>query len=126
MLSLALEDLYMITLDNNHLDQPSVAAAVAQLQVDGVVRYVKASQIHELHQAGGNTSEPNDPRYKSGEQYGLKLINMPQAWTLQKGALGVTVAIIDSGFDPTHEDSPSSIREVTILPTATRILRRMA
>ena len=105
---MALDDLYMVTLNPNKQDKASVAAAVAQLKLDGVVRFVKASPRYVAHKASGsNTAEPNDPRYKTGEQYGLKLINMPQAWTLQKGSLATTVAVIDSGFEPTHEDAPN-------------------
>lgn len=45
---------------------------------------------------------PNDPRYR--EQWHLPLMNMPQAWDIERGADDVVVAVIDSGVDTTHPD----------------------
>ncbi len=47
-------------------------------------------------------STPNDPRYR--EQWHLSLLNMPQAWDLEKGQDTVIIAILDSGCDITHPD----------------------
>src|SRR5262249_15220622 len=66
------------------------------------VRWVGPNRIFRLRAAA--TSEPNDPRYQSGEQWGLKMINMPEAWYLQKGGPNNNVAVIDSGGLPAHED----------------------
>lgn len=45
---------------------------------------------------------PNDPRYR--EQWHLPLMNMPQAWDIEKGSANVVVAVIDTGVDTTHPD----------------------
>lgn len=44
---------------------------------------------------------PNDPKYSSA--WHLPKIGTPSAWDISQGA-GVTVAILDSGVDPTHPD----------------------
>ena len=105
---LLLDDCYHLTLDGAHQDQGSTANAVAQLALDPVVRSVRPPIAFQPQQTNStSTQEPNDPFYKNGSQHGLAQINMPRAWALQKGAPGVTVAIIDSGFDPQHEDKPT-------------------
>ena len=47
---------------------------------------------------------PNDPRYASGEQYGLQKIGAPAAWDASTGSPAVVVAVIDTGIKYTHED----------------------
>ncbi|MFH0816380.1 MAG: S8 family serine peptidase [Methanobacteriota archaeon] len=51
---------------------------------------------------------PNDPRY-STDQWGLKRINVPEAWDKTRGNEQVVVAIMDSGIDYTHEDLTSNM-----------------
>lgn len=46
-------------------------------------------------------SAPNDPLFK--QQWGLRRIGAPTAWTTAQGA-GITIAIVDTGVDKTHED----------------------
>lgn len=50
--------------------------------------------------------EPNDTYYK--QQWELSDLNIPQAWQISKGSSDIKVAILDSGFDRTHEDFNSS------------------
>ncbi len=45
---------------------------------------------------------PNDPQYSS--QWHLPKIAAPTAWLTTKGSTSVTIAILDSGVDPTHPD----------------------
>ncbi len=48
---------------------------------------------------------PNDPYYTNGNQWGLDSIKAPSAWgELPSGASGVTVAVLDMGFNVTHKD----------------------
>ena len=49
---------------------------------------------------------PNDPDFNSpaNELWGLKKIDAPKAWDLQKGSKDVVVAIVDTGVDYTHPD----------------------
>ena len=45
---------------------------------------------------------PNDPRYP--EQWHYELINMPDAWNLEKGKDTVIVAVVDDGISTSHPD----------------------
>ena len=48
------------------------------------------------------TVKPNDPMFH--DQWALKLINAPVAWSQTKGSSLMKIAVIDSGFDLNHED----------------------
>ena len=99
---LLLADCYKVILPANAQTDVATTDAVAKLKGQGGVRWVDANRYLYPTQSAA-TSEPNDPRYKSGEMWGLKMIKMPQAWALQKGG-NVVAAVVDSGFAPTHED----------------------
>ena len=45
---------------------------------------------------------PTDPLVE--HQWALSQLRLPQAWAITRGAPAVTVALIDSGLDVTHED----------------------
>jgi len=104
---LRLADCYKLVLPPVKRVVKDTLDAVAALKADPRVKHVGPNRLFYSTQATGGevpVTEPNDPRYKSGEMWGLKMINMPQAWVLQKGALDVNAAVIDTGGDPTHED----------------------
>ena len=48
--------------------------------------------------------EPNDPRYVSGELWGLAAIRAPEAWDATTGSTDVYVAVADTGIYAAHED----------------------
>ena len=98
---LLLADCYKLVLPVSQTLDNDTLAGVSVLKMEADVRNVKANPFYSKDQT---KTEPNDPRYKSGEQYSLQLGNLPLAWTLQKGSAVVNVAVIDSGFQPTHED----------------------
>jgi hypothetical protein len=104
---LMLKDTYVLELPAAKRTDQDTAAAAAILKADPRVKWAGASPLYHVLQSAGTAPkvEPNDPRYRSGEQWNLKLINMPQAWALEKGAAGVNVGWIDSGYDPAHEDA---------------------
>lgn len=60
---------------------------------------------HVAH--GGQVMNPNDPNYPS--QWHLAKIQGPMAWSLTVGATSITIAVIDSGVDPTHPDLASKL-----------------
>ena len=72
---------------------------------------------------------PNDPLFE--EQWNLALIDMPGAWGIEKGDPEVIIAVVDTGFDYTHEDlalakpgsilmkSPTTELMTTIMDTLT-------
>ncbi len=97
---LMLQDCYKLVLQNNKQSDLDAINAVATLKQDPSVRWAGRNSIsYPLA-----TTEPNDPKYKSGEQWGLKQINMPQAWTLTKGTVKTNLAVVDTGFYAAHED----------------------
>lgn len=70
---------------------------------------VKAALAHNPHinfVENNNFIEPilipNDPSFTS--EWHLTKISAPQAWDISRGAAGATIAILDSGVDPTHPD----------------------
>ena len=53
-------------------------------------------------------AEPNDPRYKSGEQWNLPHISAPAAWNIEKGSRAVKVGVLDTGVLP-HDDLTANV-----------------
>jgi hypothetical protein len=101
---LLLQDCYVLELPAARANEVDTVSAVTTLKMDPNVRWVNASPLHVATQTSAAPKlTPNDPRFP--EQWALPLIKMPQAWVLQKGALNVNLAWIDSGFEPTHEDA---------------------
>lgn len=52
---------------------------------------------------------PNDPKFVDGTLWGLNQANdvdidAPEAWDIRSSALGITVAVIDTGIRYTHQD----------------------
>ena len=55
---------------------------------------------------------PNDPRFTSGELYGLTTIGAPTAWNTTTGTTGnnrIVVGVIDEGIDKNHPDLGANI-----------------
>jgi serine protease len=101
--ALRLKDCYRLWLPADKRTNDATTAAVAQLKTKTDVRYVRPFYFYKRQQTSGSV-EPNDPRYRSNEQWNLKMIRMPQAWAITKGGTNANMAIIDSGFNPAHED----------------------
>jgi subtilisin family serine protease len=47
---------------------------------------------------------PNDPDYVNGKLWGLTRIRADEAWDTTTGNADITIAVIDTGVDPTHPD----------------------
>ena len=60
------------------------------------VRYVERNGLYHLFHI------PNDPEWIN--QWGPQAIQCPQGWDIQKGHLGVSIAIVDTGIDYSHDD----------------------
>ena len=56
--------------------------------------------------------EPNDPRYQSGELWGMKAIRAPEAWDVTTGDASVYVAVADTGIAAGHEDIQANLDTV--------------
>jgi subtilisin family serine protease len=96
--ALSLPYTYVVQRDPNAPQEPAAGVAALGAAVD----YVEPNAICRI------CSVPQDPHYE--EQWGLRLIRMPEAWDIQKGTIdnfnrqGVLVAIVDTGISGTHED----------------------
>ena len=105
IIPVGLPDCYKVVLPVAQATEADTTNAVTVLRADQRVRWVGPNKLYYSTDATpAPTVEPNDPRYKSGEMWGLKLVNMPQAWALQKGGINANVCDIDTCFDPAHED----------------------
>ena len=63
---------------------------------------IEATEFNYVRQTQASEIIPNDPRFE--EQWNLSLIDMPGAWAIEKGNPEVIIAVVDTGFDYTHED----------------------
>ena len=66
---------------------------------------IEAIDFNYIRQTQASEIIPNDPRFE--EQWNLSLIGMPGAWAIEKGDPEVIIAVVDTGFDYTHEDLAS-------------------
>ncbi|MBI2906269.1 MAG: S8 family serine peptidase [Chloroflexi bacterium] len=73
--------------------------AVAKLSASSLVEYAEPNLLRR------SVFTPNDPYY-ADRQWNLRIINMPEAWEISRGSSDVRVAIVDSGLDLNHADSP--------------------
>lgn len=62
--------------------------------------YVEGPQVDRAPDAGGGL--PHDPY--NDDQWALQFLDMEEAWALETGSSDVTVAVVDSGLDASHED----------------------
>lgn len=81
------------------VDAPQTQSVAERLMASGLFDYAAPNRVYRFLQV---EVRPNDARYR--DQWGLEMINMPRAWTLQKGKEGVVVAVLDSGVQTTHPD----------------------
>lgn len=96
------------------LPSGSAASVVAHLRSQPGVEYAEVAQpVHSV----ATTTNPDDPCYvtlcpvnqqdssatTTAQQQYLQIIGAPAAWSISKGD-GITVAVIDTGADPTNPD----------------------
>jgi len=92
-----LPDTYVFTRD----PQAGAAPMANVAGIAGELVYVEPNRICRV------CDVPNDAEYSN--QWGLRMINMPDAWSLQKGTIdsfnpGITVAVVDTGVNLIHQD----------------------
>ena len=66
---------------------------------------IEAVEFNYVRQTQASETIPNDPHFE--EQWNLSLIDMPGTWAIEKGDPEVIIAVVDTGFDYTHEDLAS-------------------
>ncbi len=94
-----MKDVYEFILPVAQATVVGTSSAIATLKPSANVRWVGNNAIATPF----TTSViPNDPYYS--QMWPMPLINMPQAWALQKGSASIELADIDTGFDPMHAD----------------------
>ncbi|MBP5154498.1 MAG: S8 family serine peptidase, partial [Lachnospiraceae bacterium] len=90
----------ILRLDLAETGPEAVAQAIEALRIREDVLSVGPDHILSLC-----STVPNDPYYSLSDfQWGHRTIGLEQAWDIETGSDSVTVAVIDSGIDSTHED----------------------
>jgi len=77
--------------------------AVALLREDPDVLYAEPNYISHPDLT------PNDPRFTSGEMFGLNKIGAPSAWNTTTGSNNIVVGVLDEGIDINHPDLQANI-----------------
>lgn len=91
-----------ISVRNVHVPPGQEPKAIADLRKNPLVEYAELNSLRK------SLFIPNDSMYSS-YQWNLGRINMEQAWDITRGAITVTVAVIDTGLDMTNPDRPVNV-----------------
>lgn len=86
-----------------HVAAQDTMAAIAALNKQADVLYAEPNYLLHLDLT------PNDPRFMSGELYGLTKIGAPAAWNTTTGNSSIVVGVIDEGVDKNHPDLLANI-----------------
>ncbi|MEP6819192.1 MAG: S8 family serine peptidase [bacterium] len=86
-----------------HVAPEDTMAAIAALKAEPDVLYAEPNYLLHLD------LNPNDPRFLSGELYGLTKIGAPTAWNTTTGNNSVVVGVVDEGIDKLHPDLAANI-----------------
>jgi subtilisin family serine protease len=79
----------------------TIHETLERLKNSSDIEYIEPDGIaYAIHQ-------PNDPQWQS--QWAHLKIQSPQAWDLGQGSHSVVVAVIDTGFDYTHQDLAANV-----------------
>ncbi len=79
----------------------SVLKAVEECNANPNVEYAEPNYIYKA------SVVPNDPRFN--DLFGMRQIDAPDAWDIQKGSKSVIVGVIDTGVDTEHDDLKNNI-----------------
>ena len=81
--------------------EPAINQVQQALAATGQFTFVERDPI--VH----TVATPNDPDFAS--EWHLTKIQAPNAWGITTGSAAITIAFVDSGVDPTHEDLASKL-----------------
>lgn len=76
--------------------------AADTMNADSEVEFAELDQLTNL-----DATTPTDTNFNS--QWGLQKIQAPEAWDLTSGSSSITIAILDTGVEPTHPDLKASL-----------------
>ena len=86
---------------------PVSSRAEMEVYFDALAEQAGVVGVELSGSAAVSRVEPDDSRYP--EQTNLSNFGMPEAWTFAHDASGVTVAVIDTGFNLNHPDRPANL-----------------
>ncbi len=96
------ETLYGSDVELWQVPEGSELQIMEQLNAEPFVEYAEPNyRIHAFD------TVPNDPHFN--KQWAHPIIDSPTAWDVTTGSTGVTIAILDTGIDPTHPDLAGKI-----------------
>lgn len=96
---------HTITLMANwKVTDPAQRARLAKLLADGPLPGQPAAPAPDNPAIPGTGSGGNGPDPLYSRQWGMNQMNVKESWSATKGARDMTVAVIDTGVDYTHED----------------------
>lgn len=79
-----------------------VEKMISRLQKDPNVVYAEPNYVVNTTQLTTPAPSPNDPYYP--EMWSLSKIKVADAWKTTKGSKNVTIAVVDTGIDFTHQE----------------------
>ncbi len=82
----------------------NIEEIVGEYQKDPSLEWAEPNYIREIA-----VTNPNDPKFQDGTQWGLNKIKAPEAWDIQKGSDSIRIAVVDTGVDWDHPDLQSNI-----------------
>jgi len=88
---------YRIHFDKTEL----VDSLIKSLEQNDFIEYAEKVPLYRISYI------PND--YNGNTQWGLSIINAPQAWDISKGSSNVVVAVVDNAIRITHSDLQANI-----------------
>jgi Subtilisin-like serine proteases len=94
------DDTYIIEVDSQTFSASSVSKSSD---------IVYSGDNHIIH-VMDNTVTPNDTYYSTYQTWNYSaLLNLPEAWAIQKGNSNVIVAVVDTGVSTSHPDLKSNL-----------------
>ena len=93
---LGLANTYILSFDKHHKPLNTICEALKKIRV---VKDARPNYVVETSHKKYSKIE----NYVEKGLWGLERINCPQAWKIEQGIPEVTIAVIDTGIDPTHK-----------------------
>jgi thermitase len=96
----------VIKIDLEEKTKESVIDAIQLLKNKEEVISASPNYIYEMLQS------PNDPKFS--DQWGLTKISSESAWNIETGSSAVTIGVLDTGIDGSHNDLKNRIKSGSV------------